>query len=167
MKSVLTVGVIGSVLFYSCSSNDEKKIIKVEHHDMFKNEVAVKANRALTIQIAGMTCEHACGGSIRTSLKETKAVERCSFKSFDAEKEFNTAYITFDKAKISVDKIVEIIENTNNHQFKTKNPSSQAILETSETTIESSASESNSSIEVASAEIQFPSIRELFTRLID
>lgn len=118
MKQFLIFGAI-SLLAFSCSDN-EKKILSVEKKSVMKEAVPVAANAKLNIGIAGMSCEHACGGAIRMALKETEAVDRVSFNGFDAGNAYNQATITYDNSKISEAKIVSIIEELNDHQFTTE-----------------------------------------------
>ena len=71
-----------------------------------------------------MTCVMGCGASIRKELFATNAV--CSVE-FDFEKgrKSNTAKIAFDKDKITVDKIVELVSKMNEKQFKVGKTSSK------------------------------------------
>jgi copper chaperone CopZ len=155
----------------SCSGSGEKKIISIEKKTVLKEPVKVSANRALTVEVAGMSCEHACGGAIRMALKETGAVERCSF-DFKENRDKNTATITFDKNKITADKLLEIIETTNDGQFTTSNASTKTLSPGEETT--SSATSVHSTepekvvkqINVSSASFELPNLFELFSRMI-
>ncbi|MNY27560.1 hypothetical protein D3C86_1614720 [compost metagenome] len=122
-----------------------------------------------------MSCEHACGGSIRMALKETGAVDRVSY-DFEDGRKTNTAYITFDKSKISADKIVSIIEQVNEQQFTTGKSSSTDLEETIEsgspsktkTTTTTTVTETKTTqmIEVTDASWEMPNIFTFFSRLI-
>ena len=117
-----------------------------------------------------MSCEHACGGSIRMALKETGAVDRVSY-DFESGRKTNTAYITFDKSKISADKIVSIIETINDKQFttgkssssdiegemKSSSPSTTTVTETKTTKI---------NVEVPEANWEMPNIFRFFSHLL-
>lgn len=154
-------------IFTSCNTN-EKKIISVEKHKMYAPAAHVQANRQLNIEVSGMSCVHACGGAIRTALKETNAVERVSF-DFQENRKTNTAFITFDKSKINVDQIIAIIEKINNHQFTTGKSNSEDIQHP--TTSSTSSNNSNqtqqkATVEVSTTTIEFPSLYELFSRII-
>lgn len=113
----------------ACSQNDasgEKKILSVEKKEVLKEPVKVFPNQTMTVKVKGMSCEHSCGGSIRMALKETGAVDRCSF-DFKEERPENTAIITYDDKKISPKKIISIIESINDKQFTTADPTVKPI----------------------------------------
>jgi copper chaperone CopZ len=151
----------------SCSSN-EKKIISVEKHKMYTPAATVHANRQLNIEVSGMSCVHACGGAIRTALKETNAVERVSF-DFQENRKTNTAFITFDKSKINVDQIIAIIEKINNKQFTTGKANSEDLQVTTTPAAHAETETHTTSkpqVEVSSTAIEFPSLYELFSRII-
>jgi copper chaperone CopZ len=112
----------------SCSSTDEKKIIKIEKKVMYQPLEKVVPTKKLTIDVSGMTCEHACGGSIRMALKETNAVDRVSF-DFETDRKINKAFIAFDDKKISEKEIVTIIEKINDKQFTTGKAAVTSITE--------------------------------------
>lgn len=171
-KSILSLALTG-LLIVACGQQEEKKIISVEKKAGYEKMVPVHANRKLAIEIDGMSCVHACGGSIRMALKETGAVDRVSY-DFETGRKTNTAFITFDKSKISADKIISIIETINDKQFTTgKSTSSdleskdEAVVEgsaTSETTSGQKASVSMESVETSSFKMR--NIYELFASLI-
>lgn len=112
----------------SCSSNEERKIIKIEKKVMYKPLEKVVPTKKLAIEVSGMTCEHACGGSIRMALKETNAVDRVSF-DFETDRKKNKAFIAFDDKKISEKEIVTIIEKINDKQFTTGEAITTTITE--------------------------------------
>lgn len=95
-----------------------KKLFVLKKHKQYEKLENVVANRQLAIEVEGMTCEHACGGSIRMALMDTKAVNRVKF-DFVSDRKVNTAYVYFDKSKINADEIVKIIEDLNKGQFTT------------------------------------------------
>lgn len=121
---------VSFVLFslVSCSSNEEKKIIKIEKKAMYKPLEKVVPTKKLTVDVNGMSCEHACGGSIRMALKETNAVDRVSF-DFETDRKTNKAFIAFDDKKISEKDIVNIIEKINDKQFTTGEAITTSITE--------------------------------------
>lgn len=121
---------VSFVLFslVSCSSNEEKKIIKIEKKAMYKPLEKVVPTKKLTVDVNGMSCEHACGGSIRMALKETNAVDRVSF-DFETDRKTNKAFIAFDDKKISEKDIVSIIEKINDKQFTTGEAITTSITE--------------------------------------
>lgn len=133
---------------------------------------AVHANNKVAIEVTGMTCEHACGGSIRMALKETGAVERVSF-DFEDGRAKNTAYISYDEKKISTEEIKGIIEELNENQFTTGTIKNTALKpsesSTSPDSKSSKSSEATSKIELdvhPSSSWKLPNIFQIFARLI-
>lgn len=169
MKSLVLSSFVLALAVVSCSGSEEKKIISIEKKKMYAPATPVHANRKLTVEVSGMSCEHACGGSIRMALKETNAVDRVSF-DFEADRPVNTAFITFDKSKINADQIIAIIQDLNNKQFTTGKVSS-SDLETSEPsgTNNSSTTEHTQKTKVSvstATSFEFPNLFELFSRII-
>lgn len=170
MKHALFIGLVTVFALGSCSSG-EKKIISVEKKVVYKKLDPVHANRKLAVEVSGMSCEHACGGSIRMALKETGAVDRVSY-DFESGRKSNTAYITFDKSKISADKIVSIIESINDKQFKTGKLNSTDLEEetTSEspsTTVVTETKTSKINVEVTETSWEMPNVLKFFARLLN
>ena len=127
MKAASVLFAVSLLLLTACGQSEgEKKIISVEKKEVLKESVAVIPNQKMTLKVKGMSCEHACGGSIRMALKETGAVDRCSF-DFEADRPENTAFITYDDTKITPKKIISIIETINDKQFTTADPTVKSI----------------------------------------
>lgn len=166
MKHVFFASII-LISLASCGGTGTKKIISRETKQNYQPMVEVSANRKLVVEVSGMSCEHACGGSIRMGLKETNAVDRVSF-DFKTDRDVNIAYITFDKSKISADKIISIIEALNNKQFKTGKVTSTEIEEESTTTSSSTAtSEQTPSTKVeVNTSISVPNIFKFFATIL-
>lgn len=103
-----------STLFLALSScgDSAKEIVKKDTRE----EVAVIPTTKLTVEIDGMECVHACGGSIKKDLKSTGAVSSCKF-DFESGRKTNVATIEFDGDKISEKEIVDRISKLNNKQF--------------------------------------------------
>lgn len=169
MKHAIIFGLATAFVLSSCTSN-EKKIISVEKKVVYKKLDPVHANRKLAIEVSGMTCEHACGGSIRMALKETGAVDRVSY-DFEDGRKTNTAYITFDKSKISADKIVSIIETINEKQFTTGKLSSSDIEEetksSSPSTTITETKTTKINVEIPETNWEMPNIFEFFSHLVN
>lgn len=164
--------VFASVLLFSACSGGEKKIVKIEKKVVWKAPVAVAPNREMMVEIAGMSCVHACGGSIRTALRETNAVDRVSF-DFVTDRKVNTAFITFDKEKITADRILNIINTLNDKQFTTGKVSTKSLEAppAAETTpvkveIEKKQELSHTTTNVDATGIQFPNLFDLFVTVI-
>ncbi len=150
----------------SCGESGEKKIISVEKKISYSKLKPVHADRKLAIEVSGMTCEHACGGSIRMALKETGAVDRVSY-DFESGRATNTAYITFDKSKINVDKIVSIIESINDKQFTTGKTTSTDITtpSTTEGTSTSGSSNQKETVSMEAPTMKMPNLYKIFANL--
>lgn len=170
MKHSILLGLTTVLVLGSCSSTPEKKIIKVEKKIVTQKMDPVHADRKLAIEVSGMTCEHACGGSIRMALKETGAVDRVSY-DFKSGRKTNTAYVTFDKSKISADKIVSIIETINDKQFTTGKLSSTDIegetkSSSPSTTTVTETKTSKINVEVPETNWEMPNIFRFFSHLL-
>ncbi len=173
MKHAIFLGLATVLVLGSCSS-PEKKIISIEKKVVYKKLDPVHADRKLAIEVSGMTCEHACGGSIRMALKETGAVDRVSY-DFETGRKTNTAYITFDKSKISADKIVSIIETLNDKQFTTGKSTSTDLEEetkssspsTTTTTVTTETKTTKVDVEVSETSWEIPNIFEFFSHLVN
>lgn len=172
MKHAFFLGLATVLVLGSCSS-PEKKIISIEKKVVYKKLDPVQANRKLAIEVSGMTCEHACGGSIRMALKETGAVDRVSY-DFETGRKNNTAYITFDKSKISADKIVSIIETLNDKQFTTGKSTSTDLEEETRSSSPSTTKTTTVITETKSTKIdvpetswEMPNIFEFFSHLVN
>jgi copper chaperone CopZ len=109
-------GVVLLTLFVACGQ-PEKQVEVAKQVEKKETPISVNANKTITLNIEGMVCEMGCGSSIRKALKDTKAVDRCSF-DFKDERKVNVATISFDSTIISQDKIVSIISSLNDNQFK-------------------------------------------------
>jgi copper chaperone CopZ len=109
-------GVVLLTLFVACGQ-PEKQVEVANKVEKKETPVAVNANKTISLNIEGMVCEMGCGSSIRKALKDTKAVDRCSF-DFKDERKVNVATIAFDSTAITKDKIVSIISTLNDKQFK-------------------------------------------------
>lgn len=140
MKIILPFSIILVATAVSCTSDNSKTESKtVKKTNIIVKTNTVKADKMLTVNIDGMVCEKGCGSSIRKELLRTDAVESCEF-DFQTDRKTNTVKIAFDKDKITVDKIVSILNSMNEKQFK--------VLDTTTTVFESkNTSKSNSSSE--------------------
>ena len=109
-------GVVLLTLFVACSQ-PEKQVEVAKKVEKKEAPVKVNVNKTISLNIEGMVCEMGCGSSIRKALKDTRAVDRCSF-DFKDERKVNVATISFDSTAITKDKIVSIIGSLNYKQFK-------------------------------------------------
>ncbi|MBU2018799.1 MAG: hypothetical protein KJ941_04055 [Bacteroidetes bacterium] len=160
MKFLLTVLAV-AFLFSSCSEGNKDQAPQTT---LAKDDaVKVVGNRILTLEIEGMTCVMGCGGTIRKELADTKAIESCEFE-FEEGRAKNTAKISFDKDKISVDKIISIVSTINKGQFKVGSSASEDVSVNIRTKVEEVSSDKaeNSRMKVASqTEFDIPNFVEI------
>jgi copper chaperone CopZ len=103
-----------SIIVASCGQS-ETSIAKEKQENVAKEKVV--ANKQLTFEIEGMVCVMGCGGSIRSKLAETNAVEKCEF-DFEEGREKNKVTVSFDKNKTTPESIIKIVTDMNDGQFK-------------------------------------------------
>jgi len=130
MKAVVSI-LFFMLVFVSCSTQEEKIIIKNAKPKVEKTVAIVKPNQMLTVEIEGMSCEMNCGGSIRKGLKKTGAVSRVEFEWVE-EAEKQVTKISYDDTKMKEKEIIALIETFNEGQFTTYPVKSEKISSTSE-----------------------------------
>jgi len=166
MRSIIFVSLVSS-LFVACSS--EPNVVHLRTVKGHKTgAVKVNANRMLTVEIEGMSCEMACGGSIRTNLKATGAVDRVQF-DFEEGRKIQTAFISYDSNKISDSEMLKLIQTINEKQFTTHKYSSEEISDTNEeSTSENNNAEESSSVDVSEVapSIELPNLFDLLKNLV-
>jgi len=167
MKSIFAI-ILGTVLITACSDAEATNTEKTAKKDK-EAAVVVNANRVLTMEVTGMSCEMACGGSIREGLLETNAVARVQFENFDMEQAANSAKVYFDDSKISAEKIVEIVTQLNNKQFTVGQTSTEEFTEITSCVKESTSCSRTISqpvVEVESSSFQLPNLVDLLRSVI-
>ncbi|MFN5149438.1 MAG: heavy-metal-associated domain-containing protein [Flavobacteriia bacterium] len=154
------------LLFFSCSSEPNVIHLRTEKGKK-ETKVPVAANRVLTMEIEGMTCEMGCGGSIRKELKATGGVDRVEFVDFKDGAKVQTARISFDTNKISVDQMVDIVTNMNDKQFKVGNTSSETIETQTATATNSGPDESEEEkVKISETSFQIPNLLDILSSII-
>jgi copper chaperone CopZ len=128
MKAVVSI-LFFLLLFVSCTTQEEKIIVKNAKPKEEKKAVEVTPNKLLTLDVEGMSCEMNCGGSIRKELKKTGAVSRVEFVWIE-EAEKQVTKVSYDDTKISDKEIVALIEKINEGQFTTHGGKIEKISET-------------------------------------
>lgn len=167
MKSIFAF-ILGIVLITACSDAESPNTETTSKTEK-ETAVVVNANRVLTMEVTGMSCEMACGGSIREGLLETNAVARVQFENFDMEQETNVAKVYFDDTKISIEKIVAIVSKLNNKQFTVGATSDETFSEVTSCVKESNSNSNSISqpiAEVKSTSIQLPNLVDLLRSVI-
>jgi copper chaperone CopZ len=117
------------MLVVSCTTHEEKIIVKNAKPKVEKTAQAIVPNNLLTVEIEGMSCEMNCGGSIRKALKKTGAVSRVEFDWVE-EAEKQITKISYDDKKMNDKQILALIESLNDGQFKTHGGKIEKISET-------------------------------------
>jgi copper chaperone CopZ len=117
------------MLVVSCTTHEEKIIVKNAKPKVEKTAQAIVPNNLLTVEIEGMSCEMNCGGSIRKALKKTGAVSRVEFDWVE-EAEKQITKISYDDKKMNDKQILDLIESLNDGQFKTHGGKIEKISET-------------------------------------
>lgn len=110
----------------SCTTHEEKIIVKNAKPKVEKTAQVIVPNNLLTVEIEGMSCEMNCGGSIRKALKKTGAVSRVEFDWVE-EAEKQITKISYDDKKMNDKQILDLIESLNDGQFKTYGGKSEKI----------------------------------------
>lgn len=164
--------VLGLVLISSCAeTTKEVEVQDVQKEVSSENEaITVVPNHVMTMEISGMSCEMACGGSIREGLVETGAVSRVQYIDFDMDNETNVAKVYFDDSKITEEKIVEIVSALNKKQFTVGKRRVDAFTEPTSSVeyIETSSSKKSTSTptSMASTAIELPNLFDLLRSII-
>lgn len=163
MKSFALV--LSSILLLgACSSEPNVVHVRTEKGQK-ETKAAVDANRLMTIEVKGMSCEMGCGGSIRKELKATGGVERVEFDFVEGE-EVQTAKISFDTNKVTEDEMVEIITSMNDKQFTVKKSSSENISSSTTTSTTSTQESEEGKVKISSTSFALPNLFGILSRII-
>lgn len=170
MKAVWTILFAGSFLF-ACSESNKVAEEQTEQEEK-KETVSVIPNRLLMMEVSGMSCEMACGGAIREGLIETGAVSRVQF-DFEMGRDENVAKISFDKDKITVDEMINIVSKLNNNQFTVGETNSESLPESEvvQPKVETSSSKEShgndhANVEVKSSSFELPNLFNILSDLV-
>ena len=160
--------VISSAFILGACSSEPKVIHLRTEKGQKEAKVQVNANRILSIEIEGMTCEMGCGGSIRKELKATKGVARVEFIDFDEKKKIQNAEISFDTNIITADEMVKIITTMNDKQFKVGKISSEAITSAccNSTDKVVNSPEEKETIEIAESNLVLPNLIDILVGIV-
>jgi copper chaperone CopZ len=160
--------VISSAFILGACSSEPKVIHLRTEKGQKEAKVQVNANRIISIEIEGMTCEMGCGGSIRKELKATKGVARVEFIDFDEKKKIQNAEISFDTNIITADEMVKIITTMNDKQFKVGKISSEAITSAccNSTDKVVNSPEEKETIEIAESNLVLPNLIDILVGIV-
>jgi len=112
---------------YACKSEspDAVNSRKIEAE---KPMLKVYPTKIFFAEITGMTCEHGCGGAIRTNLKATGGVSKVEY-DFVENAEKQVCRIYFDEGKVSSAEIKKLVGTINKKQFSIKTLSESDLAE--------------------------------------
>ena len=165
MKTII-IAASTLLLIGACSTEPTTVLLKTEKGKKENAKAEVIPNRTATIEIKGMTCEAGCGGSIRKELKATGGVSRVQF-DFVEGREVQTAKVSFDKDKVTLDQMIKIITTMNEKQFPVGKTSSEAINDVSTTTTEiSTVKETEEKVSMSDAQIELPNLIGILSEVI-
>lgn len=160
---------LSALFFVACTTEDNSKIIRKVSHKTTFSSPKIEVNRMLTMEIEGMMCVMGCGASIRKELKTTNAIGNVEF-DFEKDRKTNIAKISFNKDKITADKIISIVSKMNDKQFKIGKTTSEEIecevssKECKEKCEKSCDSEEKSTISMSStSSIEIPNLVNILT----
>jgi hypothetical protein len=142
------------VMLFSCSSNEQKK-------QVIKSPVREKvvANQIMVAEVEGMVCKMGCGGVIRKTMIETKAVSQVDIDYQDGLKK-QTIKIHFDDKLITQAQLIRKLEKINNNQF------SVFPIGTSELESSSSSSNSTSGVNMSESTLELPNLIGILSSFI-
>lgn len=158
------------LLIASCSQSEtsEKTAQNTTETVQSENRPVVVANQLLSMEISGMSCEMACGGSIREGLIETGAVARVQY-DFEMGRDVNIAKISFDNTKISPEKMIQIVSKLNDKQFTVGETSLEEIdnpAEVNASSTEGSDEKPMTSVTLETSELDVPNLFDLLRSLL-
>jgi copper chaperone CopZ len=163
----LVVAFSAVVVLGACSSEPKEILLRTEK-GVKETKAPVAANRVLTMEIEGMTCEMGCGGSIRKELKATGAVARVEFPNFKEGAKVQTARVSFDTNKITADEMIKIVTTMNEKQFTVGKTSSEVI----DTPVGSSSTEAtddskeDQKVEIVETSYSMPNLLDILSGFV-
>ena len=163
----LVVAFSAVVVLGACSSEPEVIHLRTEKGKK-ETKAPVAANRVLTMEIEGMTCEMGCGGSIRKELKATGGVARVEFPNFTEGAKMQTARVSFDTNKITADEMIKIVTTMNEKQFTVGKTTSEVIdTPASSTSTEASDnSKEDQKVEIVETSYSMPNLLDILSGFV-
>lgn len=152
------------ILLGACSTEPNVVHVRTEKGQK-ETKSLVDANRLMTLEIKGMSCEMGCGGSIRKELKATGGVARVEFDFVEGEKT-QTAKISFDKNKVKEDEMVKIITSMNDQQFTVNKTSSENISYSTTTPRNTTPDSEEEKVKISSTSFALPNLFDILSRII-
>lgn len=165
MKSFAIV--LSSVLVLGACSSEPNVVHLRTEKGQKETKAPVTANKMLTLEVEGMTCEMGCGGSIRKELKASGGVDRVEFDFIEGEK-VQTTKIYFDSDKVNEEEMMEIVTSMNDKQFTAIKVSSESINPTSTTPLDNSTTkEEEEKIKISTSSFALPNLFDILSGIIN
>tara|TARA_B110000285_G_scaffold230880_1_gene298308 strand:+ start:750 stop:1238 length:489 start_codon:yes stop_codon:yes gene_type:complete len=162
MKNIVVLSIIFTALF-SCQSNIDSTTDVSQSEHVESQEITVVPNKILAMEVSGMSCAMACGGTIRKGLKATNGVSAVQF-DFEMGRETNIANISFDKEVISVEEMSALVSKLNKGQFTV------GAVSTSDLSLNTSNSkesgEEEVQVEMTVSNFKIPNLLDLFSGIL-
>ena len=152
------------LLVSACSSEPEVIHLRTVKGTNSAKRTAV-ANELMTAEIAGMTCEMGCGGSIRKELKASGGVARVEFDFVEGAK-IQTAKISFDKTRISAKEVQSIITTINKGQFSVLKTATNPLQTNPNSQENAKNKTTDQGVKMDVMPVEIPNLFDLFTEII-
>ena len=162
MKKLVYIA-FASTLLFACNSSEEEVQVENPVAKVPENEVIAEPNQVATIEVDGMACVMACGGSIKKALRKTHGVSNVEF-DFETGRETNIATVAYNSDIVTVDEMKEIISALNNHQFTVGETTTESISNNTTSTNNSSSEEAR--IEVSTSRFEMPNLLDILSGLL-
>lgn len=165
MKSALIATLTFALAFTACtfdvstevSNATPKADVEVQFVDELGEEDAVFAD----IQLTGMACEMACGGSIKRSMKDVKGVIATEIE-FDDTEEVDLVRLRIDEDQFDSKTTIAQLNELNEGQFTVKSVQIRTVsAQPVQEEIEEDLEEDEGDVSL----IQLPNFFDVFTRL--
>lgn len=108
LRTLLPVLIVFTAVTISCKDKDSKVSVNANTNTIATADDSPTdpANlKRISLNIEGMTCEIGCAKTIQSKLSKTRGIENARVDFDDKQGD-----ITYDSSKISVESIVEIVE---------------------------------------------------------
>jgi len=165
MKKFLYIAFASTVLF-SCQSSEEELEVENPIAEVPEEEVIALPNKVATMEVDGMACVMACGGSIKKALRKTKGVSNIEF-DFETGRETNVVTVSYNSDIVTLDEMKEIVSKINNQQFTVGETSSKDIHQNTSTKTSGTCPHvERTKIEATSSAFEMPNLLNILSGLL-
>ncbi len=165
MKKFLYIAFASTILF-SCQSSEEELEVENPIAKVPEEKVVALPNMVATMEVDGMACVMACGGSIKKALRKTNGVSSIEF-DFETGRETNVTTISYNSDIITLEEMKEIVSKINNNQFKIGETSSKRIHENTSTKTSSACPHiAKTPIEATRSSFEIPNLLDILSGLL-